>query len=66
MGVLHEVDEVLDVRVRCGGGGLEGADAVGEADVLFQEQALVSGLEVADVVLGKAAALEADEVEAAG
>ena len=60
LGFLDEMDEVLDVGVGGGGGGFQGADAVGEADVLFQEQALVGGLEVADVGFGKAAALEAD------
>ncbi len=57
---------MLDVGVRCGGGGFQGAEAVGEGDVLFQEQALVGGFQIANVFCAEAAALEPDEVQPAG
>lgn len=66
LGVFDEMYEVLHFWVAGGGAGLEGAEAVGEADFLFQEKAFVSGFQVADIGLREAAALEANEVQAAG
>lgn len=66
LGVLDEMDEVLDVRVVCGGGCFEGAEAVGEVLVFFQEQALVGGFDVADVSFRKTPALQTDEIHSTG
>lgn len=60
------MDKMLDVRIRCGGGGFQRADTVRQADVLFEKQAFVSGFEIADVIFGKSAALQADQIQAAG
>ena len=65
-GSFDEVDEVLHVRAGCVAGGFEGADGVGEVAVFFEEEFFVSCLDGEDVIFGKAAALQAHEVDAAG
>lgn len=65
-GGFDEADQVGDVGVVRVVGGFEGADGVGEVAVFFEEEFFVSRLDGADVFFGKAAALQAHEVDAAG
>lgn len=60
------MNEMLNVWIGCGGGGFQRTDTIRKADVLFQEQALVCGFQIADVIFGKPPALQADQVQAAG
>lgn len=60
------MNEMLNVWIGCGGGGFQRTDTIRKADVLLQEQALVCGFQIADVIFGKSPALQADQVQAAG
>lgn len=60
------MNEMLNVWIGCGGGGFQRTDTIRKAEVLFQEQALVCGFQIADVIFGKSPTLQADQVQAAG
>ena len=64
-GGVEEGEELGDLGDGGGFVGLEGCDLRGEIAVLPEEEGLVGLLEGADRLRGEAAALEADEVEAA-
>lgn len=66
LGFFDKLDQVRDLRGVRSVGRLERTEGGGEVAVLFEEEFFVGGLEGFDVVLGKAATLETDQVEAAG
>lgn len=59
------MNQVGDVRVVCGGGRFERTEGVSHVGIPFEEKFFVGVFEIADVFIGEATALEADDIDAA-